>query len=115
MLNQRAECWSQRQFLRGLTLAGTAGVLSLHPRPAAAEPPPETTTLRLSARRRPGPTCQAALYVAKEFLQDGGFSDVQYVEAAGGASLTRHWPSVRSISAWDSPRRSSSTWTRGTR
>ena len=43
----RAAHWSRREFLGGLTLAGAAGLLGLRPDPAAAEPPPETTTLRL--------------------------------------------------------------------
>jgi NitT/TauT family transport system substrate-binding protein len=85
MSNGQAEGWSRREFLGGVTLTATAGFLGLHPRRVGAESPPETPTLKLSARRRPGPTCQAALYVVEEFLQDEGFSDVQYVEAAGAA------------------------------
>jgi NitT/TauT family transport system substrate-binding protein len=79
---QHMACWSRREFLGGLTLAGTAGLLGLHPMPVAAEPPPETTTLKLSGRRRRGVTCQAAMYVAEEFLRGEGFTNVQYVEAA---------------------------------
>ena len=47
MRAQQAEGWTRRRFLGGLTLAGTAGLLSLHARPVAAEPPPETTRIRL--------------------------------------------------------------------
>jgi NitT/TauT family transport system substrate-binding protein len=47
MCDQRAEGWTRRRFLGGLTLAGTAGLLGLYSRPIAAEPPPETTRLRL--------------------------------------------------------------------
>jgi hypothetical protein len=39
--------WSRRQFLGGVTWAGAAGLLSLRPVPVAAEPPPETTRLRV--------------------------------------------------------------------
>jgi NitT/TauT family transport system substrate-binding protein len=39
--------WSRRDFVRGLTLAGTAGVIGLRPGLAYADPPPETTKLRL--------------------------------------------------------------------
>jgi NitT/TauT family transport system substrate-binding protein len=56
---------SRRRFLRGLTLAGTAGLLGVHPRRAAAEPPPETTTLRLLQGLG---LCVAPLYVAEELL-----------------------------------------------
>jgi NitT/TauT family transport system substrate-binding protein len=47
MSTQHARQISRRKFLGGLTLAGTAGLLGWHPRPAAAEPPPETTRIRL--------------------------------------------------------------------
>ena len=43
----QAEGWTRRRFLGGVTLAGMAGLLGLHAGPVAAEPPPETTTLRL--------------------------------------------------------------------
>jgi hypothetical protein len=38
MSAQQAEGWTRRRFLGGLTLAGTAELLSLHARPVAAEP-----------------------------------------------------------------------------
>ena len=47
MNKRHAEGWSRREFL-GMTLAGTAGLLGLKPESLAAEPPPETTTLRLA-------------------------------------------------------------------
>jgi NitT/TauT family transport system substrate-binding protein len=64
-----------------VTLMGTAGHLSLHPRSATAEPPPETTTLRLAYHSRS--LCHAPLYVAQELLQGEGFRDVQYVKIVG--------------------------------
>jgi hypothetical protein len=48
METQHARPFSRRRFLGGLTLAGTAGLLGLPARPVAAEPPPETTRLRLA-------------------------------------------------------------------
>jgi NitT/TauT family transport system substrate-binding protein len=63
----------------GLTLAG-AGFL-LRPKHAAAEPPPETTTLRLALSPA---VCFAPQFVAKELLRSEGFTDVQYVRAEGG-------------------------------
>src|SRR5499426_3128499 len=77
MLNQRAEGWSRREFLAGLTLAGTAGLVGLHPRPVAAEPPPETTRIRL---HKMAGICIAPQYVAEELLYAEGFTEVQYVE-----------------------------------
>jgi len=77
MLNQRAEGWSRREFLARLTLAGTAGLVGLHRRPLAAEPPPETTKIRL---HKMAGICIAPQYVAEEFLHLEGFTEVQYVE-----------------------------------
>ena len=77
---QHARPFSRRRFLGGVTLAGTAGLLGLHPRLTAAEPPPETMKIRLLK----GPViCMAPQYVAEELLQGEGFADVKYVEASG--------------------------------
>ena len=80
MSTQHARQLSRRRFLGRLTLAGTAGLLGLYPRPVAAEPPPETTTLRLV--RSPA-ICIAPYYVAAEFLPGEGFTQVQHVEMGG--------------------------------
>jgi NitT/TauT family transport system substrate-binding protein len=72
----QVEGWTRRCFLGGLTLAGTAGLLGLSPRPVAAEPPPETTKLRLGSAVA---ECQAPQYVAEELLRAEGFTEVQYV------------------------------------
>jgi NitT/TauT family transport system substrate-binding protein len=68
--------WTRRRFLGGLTLVGTAGLLGLPARPGAAEPPPETTRLRLGQIRS---ICRAPQYLTEEFLGSEGFTDVQYV------------------------------------
>ena len=84
MSNQRAEGWSRREFLSGLTLAGAAGLLGLRPGRVAAEPPPETTTIRLVDT--PG-ICIAPQYVAEDFLKDEGFTDVQYLKKKGRVEI----------------------------
>jgi NitT/TauT family transport system substrate-binding protein len=61
-----------------MTLAGTAGLLGVHARPVAAEPPPETTRIRLI---KFGSACQAPLYLSEELLRTEGFTDVQWVES----------------------------------
>ena len=80
---QHARPSSRRQFLGGLTFAGTAGFLGLLPRGAAAEPPPETTRIRV---HHSVSLCLAPQYVAEEFLRAEGFTEVQYVteEESGG-------------------------------
>jgi NitT/TauT family transport system substrate-binding protein len=77
MSAHRPESWSRREFVRALTLAGTAELLAVRAAPAAAEPPPETT--RLAIVQRPG-ICFAPQYVAEALLRAEGFSDVTYVK-----------------------------------
>jgi len=99
MRTQHARLFSRRQFLGGLTLAGTAGLLGVHPRSVTAEPPPETTRLRLIQ----APTiCQAAQFVAEAFFRTEGFTDLEYIKkpgvkgietalASGEASMNMHF------------------------
>jgi NitT/TauT family transport system substrate-binding protein len=99
MSPQHARQFNRRRFLGGLTLAGTAGLLGLNPRPVAAEPPPETTRLRLIQ----APTiCQAAQFVAEAFFRTEGFTDLEYIKkpgvkgietalASGEASMNMHF------------------------
>jgi NitT/TauT family transport system substrate-binding protein len=81
---QQAVGWTRRRFLGGLTVAGTVGLLGLPPRRVAAEPPPETTRLRLA--QTPG-ICIAPYYLAKEFLPAEGFTDVQDVRTESTAPV----------------------------
>jgi len=72
---------TRRDLLRSLGLAGGAHVLS-GPRAVAAQPPLETTRVRLI---RSPDVCLAPLYVAEEELLRGeGFTEVQYVQGTGG-------------------------------
>ncbi len=75
MPKRHTEGWSRREFL-GVTLVGTAGLLGLKPESLAAEPPPETTRIRL--QQVPG-ICIAPQYIAEELLKAEGFTDVEYV------------------------------------
>jgi NitT/TauT family transport system substrate-binding protein len=79
-----AEGWTRRRFLGGLTLAGAAGLVGLSARSVAAEPPPETTRLRLA--HNPG-ICIAPYYLAKEFLPAEGFTDVQDVRSESAVPI----------------------------
>lgn len=70
---------NRREFLRGLSIAGAAGLLGLRPGSAAAEPPPEITTIRLIRETEFAVLCYAPQYIAEEFLRMEGFTDVRYV------------------------------------
>jgi NitT/TauT family transport system substrate-binding protein len=111
MSAQQAEGWTRRRFLYGLTLTGTAGLLTLHARPVAAEPPPETTRIRLV--QIPG-ICQAPQYVAEALLRSEGFTEVHYLRkarttdietalASGEADLNGHFaaPTLLRLEAGD--------------
>jgi NitT/TauT family transport system substrate-binding protein len=70
---------SRRRFLATASLTAAAGLVGA-PRSLRAEPPPETTTVRLP-RWVGGSYCWAAEYVAGELMRAEGLTDVRYVEA----------------------------------
>ena len=78
-MNGNTDRLDRREFLRGTGFAGAAGLVGLRPDHALAEPPPETTTIRLY---RPPTTnaglCVAPQLVAEDLLRAEGFTDVQY-------------------------------------
>jgi NitT/TauT family transport system substrate-binding protein len=84
MSNPHVEGCSRRDFLGGLALTGTAGLLGLYHGPASAEPPPETTRIRLVYDTS---ICIAPQFIAEELLRSEGFTDVQYVQ--GGPGVVR--------------------------
>jgi len=72
----------RRTFLRGTVLGGTIGLglTGWRPSYALAEPPPETTHIRLV--RSPS-LCIAPLYLTTELLQLEGFTKIEHVEMKG--------------------------------
>ncbi len=74
----------RREFLRGLS-AGTAALLGLGTDRASAEPPPETTRLRLLKTTT---MCWAPQYIAEELLKAEGFTDVSYIEIPTGRPVS---------------------------
>jgi len=70
---------SRRRFLANTFALGAASLFGL-PRTAAAEPPPETSRLRIV--KAPA-ICLAPEYVAEELLRLEGFSEVEYVTVQG--------------------------------
>jgi NitT/TauT family transport system substrate-binding protein len=85
-MNEQRANWSRREFMSRLALAGTAGLLELRPEPVAAEPPPETTRIRLV--RSPA-ICISPLYLAEELLRLEGFTEVEYVQFKTGNLFTQ--------------------------
>jgi NitT/TauT family transport system substrate-binding protein len=69
---------TRRRFLAGAAIAGAAGIVGL-PESLHAEPPLETTTVRLP-RWVGGSYCWAGAYIAGELMRAEGFTDVRYVE-----------------------------------
>ena len=91
---------SRRDFLRAATTIGAVGCFGAHHAVAAAEPPPETTTIRLV--HAPS-ICTAPQYIAEELLRLDGFTDVQYLPLG-----TRNGPYALAdgrgdIAMWDTP------------
>ena len=77
MMNHHThKSWSRREFLSAAALAGTGTLLGWQRESFAAEPPPETTKIRLT---HSGVLCIAPLYAAEEFLRNEGFTEVQYL------------------------------------
>jgi NitT/TauT family transport system substrate-binding protein len=76
MKHNRADPTGRRAFIRDMTVGGTAGLLGLRPESVAAEPPPETTRLRVHHSLS---LCLAPQYVAEDLLRGEGFTEVQYV------------------------------------
>ena len=80
MSKRRNNGWSRRQFLSAAGLGGAGIFLGLHSEGIAAEPPPETTKIRLVQTNS---ACQAPLYVADDLLRSEGFSEIRFVKQEG--------------------------------
>jgi NitT/TauT family transport system substrate-binding protein len=72
----------RRRFLRTITAGVGASLIGGPVRRATAEPPPETTRLRLI---RTGSICWAPQYLAVDLLRSEGFTEVTYVDMPTGA------------------------------
>ena len=110
MSPQHARQFSRRRFLGGMTFAGTVGLLGVHARRVAAEPPPETTRIRLV---RVPSICQAPSYVAEELLRNEGFTEVHYLQKEGLKASRKPLPLVKPTSMDTSPLHSFSAWRQG--
>ena len=85
MEDSRRKHWSRRKFLGGLALTGSGALTGLTPALAIAEPPPETTKLRIPLHDAP---CVGPQYFAEELLHLEGFTEVQYIKTASADFAT---------------------------
>ena len=72
---------ARREFIRHIGFASVAGAFGYAPKLLAAEPPLETTQIRLG---KVPTACLAPQYVAAELLRAEGFSRIEYVETSTG-------------------------------
>jgi NitT/TauT family transport system substrate-binding protein len=79
MINRRSA------IVGGVAAAGAAGILAGF-RPAAADGPLETKTIRLIRDRQFPVLCYAPQYVAEQFLELEGFENVEYVSLGDSGS-----------------------------
>jgi NitT/TauT family transport system substrate-binding protein len=77
MSDQGSKGWSRREFLAKTTLAATAEIFGRKSNSIAAEPPPETTRLKIADLDRG--ICVAPQYVSEDLLRGEGFTELQYV------------------------------------
>jgi len=83
----------RRHFLAGTGALGTAALLGLHGRVAAADPPPEIKKIRLL---HVPAICHAPQYLAEELLHLEGITEVEYVHFG-----TRYIPEALATSKAD--------------
>jgi NitT/TauT family transport system substrate-binding protein len=76
MNNCTTDRWTRRRLLRGFGAMGAVGLFDALAAPASAEPPPETTTIRLFHQPL---ACLAPMIVAESLLLAEGFRQVEYV------------------------------------
>ena len=104
MDTQKLAPWTRREFLERLTTVSAVGALSLYPEIGAAEPPPETTSIRIVYDETFPILCYGPQYIATEMLKLEGFTDISYVTyeeedenldspvlASGRADITGAW------------------------
>ena len=77
---------SRRDFLARASALGAAGLLHI-PRTFAADPPPETTRIRLMKAS----LCTAPAYVAEELLRREGFPMCSISTTTRARSAHRNW------------------------
>jgi len=91
---------SRRALLLRSAALGAAGLLGLGYRPAAAEPPPETTRIRLAHTPY---ICAAPQYLAEEFLRLEGFTQWEYLAVGTREGINAVAEGRVDIAMWSTP------------
>jgi NitT/TauT family transport system substrate-binding protein len=82
----QAQLCERREFIKGFAALAAAALSAYDMRSAPAEPPPETTTIRIVDTEI---TCIAPQIVAQELLYAEGFKEVKYLK---WGKDTQHFP-----------------------
>jgi len=90
----------RREFLLRTSALGAGSLLGLHRRPAAAEPPPETTKVRFAHMPY---ICVAPQYLAEEFLGLEGFTEWEYLPVGTRVGLNALADGRADITMWNTP------------
>ena len=77
---------TRREFVQFGALAGATSLLGVGREALGAEPPPETTRLRIAEIPS---SCRSPEYIAEPLLRAEGFTDVQYNRVAGTVDVER--------------------------
>jgi len=89
----------RRQFLSGMTALGTAGLLGIDPKQAFAEPPPETTHIRIVHAPF---ICVAPQYLAEELFPMEGFTRWEYLPVGSRSGVEALARGEADIAMWNS-------------
>src|SRR5262245_50114632 len=92
--------WDRRAFLVRTSVLGATGLLGLFHGGAAAEPPPETSKIRLVHAPY---ICLAPQYLAEEFFRMEGFADWEYLPLGTRVGINALAEGRADISMWSTP------------
>jgi NitT/TauT family transport system substrate-binding protein len=97
--DERGNGFTRRTFLAAASGLGITSIVGL-PRVAAAEPPLETTKIRLV---HTAGMCLAPQYIAEELLRSEGFTDIEYVKLVSETGSSAVAAGRADFSMWDLP------------
>ena len=68
---------NRREFIKRVAMTGAAAYVGFDYETAAADPPPETTSIRFFQYKT---ACWVPQYIAEDLLREEGFTDIQYIK-----------------------------------